>query len=59
MYFGMISEEHPLPSEFNDWALCEQYGWTLEYVRNLSVGDLRDRAAIIDGRNKAKGSILK
>lgn len=49
----------PLPSVATDWWLIERTGWTLEYVRSLPVGALKDYLQVLDGRAKADKSYLK
>jgi len=36
------------------WNLCERFGWTLEYAKSISMGDLRDLNAIDDAKIKAR-----
>jgi hypothetical protein len=39
------------------WSLAEKFGWTLEYIDNLSLGDIYDYYQLQDGRNKAAKSV--
>ena len=47
---GKIS---PLTIEYiSEVNICETFGWTLDYVRNLDVNDLGMISAVLSGRNK-------
>jgi hypothetical protein len=35
------------------WSLAEKFGWSLEYVDNLSMADIHDWIQIEDGRARA------
>ncbi len=48
-----------MPYEFWRWQLAKEFGWTLEYVDSLSVGDWQEYHSVQDGLQKAKGSIIK
>jgi hypothetical protein len=37
--------------------LAEKFGWTLEYIDTLSLGDILDFWQIQDGRTKASNSV--
>jgi hypothetical protein len=43
----------PPPPEYWRVALCERFGWTLEYVDNLSMADVVEVLAVLDGMEKA------
>lgn len=43
----------PLPSQYIVWELVFRTGWTLEYIRSLSMQDIQDYQQIIDGMKKA------
>ena len=42
-----------MPQEFFRWQMAEKFGWTLEYIDNLSMADLREYMQVMDGRAKA------
>ncbi len=48
-----------MPDEFWRWHFVKEFGWSLEQVDNLSLGDLREYRSIQDGLAKVKGSIYK
>ena len=43
------------------WNLAERFGWKLEYIDALSLGDLNELSQIDDGKAKArmKGEEIK
>jgi len=43
-----------LPLEVLRWQIAERFGWTLEYVDALNVGDLHELIQIDDGKAKAR-----
>jgi hypothetical protein len=49
----------PIPEEVIRWRLAEQFGWSLEYIDNLSIQDMIEYISIIDGRAHANQSIIK
>jgi hypothetical protein len=52
-------EANPVPQELFRWQLAERFGWTLEYIDNLSVGDMHELIQVDDGRRKAEASRRK
>jgi len=43
-----------MPTEFFEWQMVFETGWTLEYIRNdISVQDFNDYLQIKDARAKA------
>jgi hypothetical protein len=43
----------PLPDEYLEWDMVFRTGWTLEYIRDLSMADIHNYIQIKDGRAKA------
>ena len=43
-----------VPFEVTRWQLAERFGWTLEYIDALNVGDLHELIQIDDGKAKAR-----
>jgi hypothetical protein len=41
------------PQELITWDLAERFGWTLDYIEDLSMARLHEWAQIVAGRNKA------
>lgn len=41
------------------WRLAAEFGWTLEYIDSLSVGDIIQYISIADGKAHAAKSIIK
>lgn len=35
-----------------EWNLVELSGWTLEYIRNLSLKDIQNHLSIVDAKAK-------
>jgi hypothetical protein len=33
------------------WEMCERFGWTLEYVRGMSIADLNEWQTIAEARH--------
>ena len=48
-----------MPLEVIRWTLAERFGWTLDYIDALSMGDIHEYLQIQDGRNKARGIGVK
>jgi hypothetical protein len=42
-----------MPPEYWRWELAREFGWTLEYVDSLSIGNWREYWAVEDGKAKA------
>ena len=42
-----------MPLEYYEVALCERFGWTLDYVRGLSMQDANMVLAVLDGMQRA------
>ena len=49
-----IKRGHPKPYELIRWEFVERFGWTLDEVDALSVGDIHQYIMVQMGRNKAK-----
>jgi len=43
----------PMPREYHEWILVKKTGWTLDYVRSMSVQDYNNCLQIIDAEAKA------
>ena len=43
----------PLPAQFIEWELVLRTGWTLDYIRSLSMQDIHDGKQVLDGMKKA------
>ena len=41
------------------WELAERFGWTLEYIDALKLGDLHEYIQVVDGRGKASRSLMR
>lgn len=52
MYTGLIDEDEPVPWEYTRWQLAKAYGWTLEYIDSLSIGDIREWYQVTDATAK-------
>jgi hypothetical protein len=48
----------PAPPELIEWQIIFETGWTLEEVRNMSIGDLHAYFNIKDGMSKARSSVF-
>ncbi len=44
----------PAPDEYFEWELVMATGWTLEYVRSLSMQDFYNYLQIEDAKGKAR-----
>jgi len=44
----------PIPSKYFEWTLAFETGWTLDYIRSLSMQDIQDYLQIKDAMIKAK-----
>jgi hypothetical protein len=42
-----------MPFQYFEWDLAFKTGWTLEYIRSLSMQDIEDYYQIMDGKAKA------
>ncbi len=42
------------PPELITWQMVKETGWTLEYIRGLSMQDFNDYMQIKDGLSKAR-----
>jgi len=49
----VTGEKEGLPWEFWRWTIAERFGWTLDTVDALSMGDLGEWFQIEDARGKA------
>jgi len=38
--------------------MAERFGWTLEYIDSLPLGDIHEMMQVDDGRRSARKSIL-
>jgi hypothetical protein len=47
------------PFEDMRWELAEKFGWTLEYIDALKLGDLHELIQVQDGRAKGNGSLMR
>jgi hypothetical protein len=47
-----------MPWEFWRWQIAEQYHWTLDQVDAISMDDLKEYFQVMDGKYKARHSIL-
>jgi hypothetical protein len=47
------------PFEDMRWELAEKFGWTLEYIDALKLGELHEYIQVMDGRGKGAGSLLR
>ncbi len=52
VYLG-LRHGAPIPNEYFEWELALKTGWTLEYIRGLSMQDIEDYFQIADGKAKA------
>jgi hypothetical protein len=43
-----------LPSQWWDWTLARETGWTLEYIRNMSVKDFHEYIQIRDAESRVR-----
>lgn len=43
-----------MPDAYWTWRLARETGWTLEYIRSLSVGDLHEYFQVMDGEAEAR-----
>ena len=48
-----------MPHEYWRWKLAETFGWTLEYIDGLSLGDFHEWLQITDGKSKARNAWSK
>lgn len=44
--------ESPAPVELLRWQIAERYGWSLEYIDNLSMADIHEYLQIQDAKAK-------
>ena len=49
-----IKRGHDKPYELTRWEFVERFGWTLDEVDALSIGDLHEYMMVQMGRSKAK-----
>jgi hypothetical protein len=47
------------PFEDMRWQLAERFGWSLEYIDSLRLGDLHEYIQVMDGRAKGAGSLMR
>jgi hypothetical protein len=47
------------PFEDMRWELAEKFGWTLEYIDSLKLGDMHEYIQIMDGRGKGSRSLVR
>jgi hypothetical protein len=43
-----------MPQEYTEWDIVERTGWTLDYIRSLSLQDIHDFYQIQDAKIKAR-----
>ena len=48
--------QEPMPGETLRWAIAERFGWSLEYVDALRMGDLHEFLEIEEGKHAARHS---
>jgi hypothetical protein len=59
VYLALVVPGAPAPLEMLEWDLAEKFGWTLEYIENLSLARLYEYLQIQDGRAHARNSQVK
>lgn len=42
------------PFEVIRWQMAERFGWTLEYIDALKIGDIHELIQVDDGKAKAR-----
>ena len=42
-----------MPTEFTEWKIAFDTGWTLDYIRSLSLQDIENYFQVRDGARKA------
>ena len=47
-----IVGNQPTPPEYWRWKLAEKFGWTLDYIDALSIGDFNEYIQVADGTAK-------
>jgi hypothetical protein len=47
-----------MPFEYIIWDLAEKFGWTIEYIENLSMAKLHEYEQVQLGKNEAKRSFF-
>jgi hypothetical protein len=47
-----------MPVEKIRWDLAERFGWTLDYIDALEMGDFHEFLQVQDGISKSRGSLL-
>jgi hypothetical protein len=53
VYLALVNDA-PAPYQYIEVELAERFGWTLEYIENLSLQRVNDIFQTIDGRDKAR-----
>jgi len=53
VYLGLKTNEAPLPDKFFEWQMAFRTGWTLDYIRSLTMQDRQDYLQVVDGMIKA------
>jgi len=48
-----------MPLEYLRWKLAEQFGWSLEYIDQLSIQTIHEYLQVEDGKMRASHSILR
>jgi hypothetical protein len=42
-----------MPAEYTEWKMAFETGWTLDYIRGLSMQDVENYFQVKDGARKA------
>jgi len=43
-----------MPFEYIRWRLAEDFGWTLDYIDNLSMAEVEKWLQVEDGKGRAR-----
>jgi hypothetical protein len=54
---GLIGGDK-IPWAYYRWEIAREFGWTLDYVDALTLGNLQEYFQVRDGIAKARGSLL-
>lgn len=58
MYRYLTKPGDGKPAEMIRWEIAERFGWTLEYIDALSLGEIHQLINVDDGRVKGRTSLL-
>ena len=50
--------EVEIPEVYYKWKMAEKYGWTLDYIDGLTVGQMNEYLQILDAESRIGSSIL-